>query len=281
MSKKILFVAVFTPDSTNVPQAQGFRNIGYDVIEFDYRKNTNWDEIPEICRKQDIEFVIFSKCNEIPIHTVRLCKPHTKVILWYMDPMNGNYCTSLIQKAEISNYIFVALTEPYKALKEINNNTYFLQEGFNAELDKPMNVPYLYDVSFIGNLRQHRAKYCEIANKHWKFKNITDAYREKHAIAVGNTKINLNFTHGGTSDRTYKVLAAKGFLLTESWDGMENDFQDGIDLVTFEGEKDFIDKINYYLTYENERDRIREHGYKTVQKFSRDNWAQRIIEIVK
>jgi spore maturation protein CgeB len=48
--------------------------------------------------------------------------------------------------------------------------------------------------------------------------------------------------------------------------------------VTFSNEDEFEYKIKYYLNNEEERKAIAENGYKTVQKFSRDNWAVRLLE---
>ena len=99
----------------------------------------------------------------------------------------------------------------------------------------------------------------------------------KHSKAVSETKVNLNFTEGGTSDRTYKVLASRGFLLTQSWPRIEEDFKIGVDLDTFDSVNDFKQKIEYYLTHEDERKEIAAHGYRTVQKFNRTNFAKEII----
>jgi spore maturation protein CgeB len=85
---------------------------------------------------------------------------------------------------------------------------------------------------------------------------------------------------GGTSDRTYKVLASKGFLLTQPWENMEKDFKVDKDLVIFENEEEFIEKSKYYLNHDNEREIIASSGYNTVQKFNRTNWAKRILDIV-
>ena len=129
-------------------------------------------------------------------------------------------------------------------------------------------------MSFIGNLRNKRVDY----HKNIPFKVISDAYAEKHSLAVSQTKINLNFTEGGTSDRTYKVLASRGFLLTEPWRVMENDFTVGEDLDIFTNVNELKEKIDYYLNNEIEMDRIRTNGYGKVQKFSRIMWAKKIIE---
>jgi len=137
-------------------------------------------------------------------------------------------------------------------------------------------VLYKYNCSFIGNPRNDRINYIKALN----VPVIQNAYGKEHSVAVSQTKINLNFTEGGTSDRTYKVLASKGFLLTEPWDGMENDFSVGQDFDIFTNVNEFKNKINYYLQHEDERLRIAEYGYNTVQKFDRINWAKEIISML-
>ena len=75
------------------------------------------------------------------------------------------------------------------------------------------------------------------------------------------------------------MLASRGFLLTQPWPQMEQDFVDGKDLVTFNGIHDLTSKIDYYLLHQDERKRIAERGYATVQKFNRIEFAMRVIEI--
>ena len=194
-----------------------------------------------------------------------------------MDPLNSNFNESLIGKIKSCNYTFCALVAPYKEAKKINPiAVYFLQEGFDEEANYPINLPYVNDVAFIGNLRNERKKYYDAL----KFKVYDNVYAEQHSRAVSETKINLNFTEGGTSDRTYKVLASKGFLLTQPWEKMENDFKIGEDLDIFTDIGNLESKIKYYLENEKERLKIAENGYKTVQKFSRTNFAKRVLEIV-
>ena len=113
-----------------------------------------------------------------------------------------------------------------------------------------------------------------------EFTNITSAYGHQHAIVVGQSKINLNFVEAsaGTSDRTYKILAAGGFLLTQPWENMKRDFVNNIDLVTFRSIDELKDCIHFYLSNPRLRDAIAYNGCRTVQKFSRMFWARAIIE---
>lgn len=280
--KRILFIAVFNPQSTNVSQADGFRKNGCEVIEFNYRViaskigNDERDKkLVDLCKEKKPDAVVFSKCNEIKSWVVSECNKYSKTILWYMDPLNQNFNQSLIKKIMLCNLMFCALQEPYKKAMEIGGNKiHFLQEGFDHTANFPVDVPYEYDYSFIGNPRGWRMKYVQALN----IPIIQNAYGKEHSKAVSETKINLNFTDGGTSDRTYKVLASKGFLLTEPWKNMEDDFENGEDLDIFNNIDELREKINYYLKHEDERLKIAEQGYQTVQKFDRINWAKKIIK---
>src|SRR5579859_1069930 len=280
---KVLFVAVFTPGSTNISQSDGFKKCGWEVIEFNYREmayhfgETKRDRfIVDYAMNQKVDLVVFSKCNEVRTWVVDECNKITKTALWYMDTMNENYNSSLVEKIRKCNYVFCSIWESYENAKKINPKTYFLHEGYDHLSNFPVETEPLYDVSFIGVLRNKRIEYHQALN----FPVIQNAYGAEHSKIVSGTKINLNFTEGGTSDRTYKVLASKGFLLTEPYPQMENDFKIGVDLDVFTNVDELKEKIDYYLTHEDERKAIAENGYKTVQKFDRINWAKNLLEIV-
>lgn len=282
---KVLFVAVFNYNSTNVSQADGFRKNGCEVIEFNYREiaarfgDRERDEILiRLCWDQKPDVVVFSKCNEIAHRVVSECNRVSKTVLWYMDTMNDNYNSSLVEKIKLCTYTFCAIWDSYLAAKKVGGDkVFFLQEGYDHLSNYPIETPYLYDVCFIGGLRNRRHEY----HKAIGFKVIQNAYGKEHSLIVSQTKINLNFTEGGTSDRTYKVLASRGFLLTEPWVSMENDFTVGQDFDVFTNVEELKNKIKYYLVHEDERLKIAEHGYQTVQKFDRINWAKKIIGEIK
>jgi len=279
---KIIFVAVFSYNSTNVAQADGFRKNGCEVIEFNYREiaakhgNHQRDEILiRLCWEEKPDAVVFSKCNEISYRVVSECNRVSKTVLWYMDPLNGNFNESLKQKIKLCNLTFCALQEPLREAKKIGGDkVFFLREGYDHLSDIPVEAPFKYDFCFIGDPRNERKKYVDAL----KIPLVQNAYGKEHALTVAQTKINLNFTEGGTSDRTYKVLAAKGFLLTQPWENMEEDFIVGEDLDIFRSVEELRQKIDYYLKNENRRIKIAEHGYQTVQKFSRVAWAKEILD---
>jgi hypothetical protein len=282
---KVVFVAVFNKSSTNWSQSDGLKKNGVDVIEINYRSvaskigNQKRDElIIQTCITEKPDVVIFSKCNEVHPRVVDECNKVTKTVLWYMDPINSNFSESLIEKIKKCDYTFCALWESYEKAKTIGgDNVHFLHEGFDHIQNYPVDVEYKYDTSFIGMLRNKRVEY----QKALGFPVISNAYGEQHSVAVGETKINLNFTEGGTSDRTYKVLASKGFLLTEPWINMEKDFTIGKDLDIFTSVEELKEKIAFYLENEDKRLEISENGFETVKNFSRIDWARKLIKIIE
>jgi len=277
----VMFLGVFNNQSTNVSQAQALRRVGHNVIEYGYRavariigeKRGDDDFILHVNRiKPDV--VIFSKCDGMNCRVVDGCrKAGAKTILWYMDPM-GNFDDELKEKIRKVDATFVALQEPFKAAIEMSpSNVFFLQEGFDPLVDRPVDVEECRDVTFIGDLRGHRKGYHDQVG----FEVVSGAYGRDHARVVCESKINLNFTQGGTSDRTYKVLAAGGFLLTQPWPGMEKDFEVGRHLDTFESADELQRKIAFWLSHEGARLKEARAGCRAVQRFSRDEWAATIL----
>lgn len=278
---KVLFVAMFSYISDNNSQSRGLQKAGCTVIEYNYRiragelgsQEARDREIVEVCNKEKPDLVLFSKCNLVHCSVIEECNRVAKTALWYMDPMS-NFNNELIDKVKRCTYTFCALPEPTLAAQSLSKNAYFLHEGFDLDIDMPVDASYKHDVSFIGNLRGERGRY----QRKYGFYNYTNSYNKEHSIAVAESRINLNFTEGGTSNRSYKVLASRGFLLTQPWPDMEKDFVDGKDLATFRNENEFEANVRYYLTNEEERKAIANHGYNTVQKFSRYNWAIKLLE---
>ncbi len=67
--------------------------------------------------------------------------------------------------------------------------------------------------------------------------------------------------------------------MTDDWAGRKESFEDNKDLVIFKDLNDLNEKISYYLKNWEEAQNIAAHGHQTVQNFTRDNWAKRILEL--
>lgn len=84
------------------------------------------------------------------------------------------------------------------------------------------------------------------------------------------SKINLNFTipniKSGIPLRIWDVLGSGGFLLTNYQAEIPYYFEEGKDLVCFDGIDDLREKVGYYLNHEEERQEIACNGYRKVKE---------------
>ncbi len=288
---KILHVGVFTSGSTNIWQADGFSNLGHDVYRYDYRARAREldgklsDNNPKrdanlitTCRVYNPDIILFSKCNQMDVRVVRECGKVGKTVLWYMD-FSDNINAELIYKMQASDFIFCSRWDGIYAAKHYskNGNVYRLQGGYDPALHYPVDIPKIRDVCFIGRMRPNRDHF----RRGYPFDVITGVYGEEHSKTVSETKINLSFNEGdGTSNRLYKLLAAGGFVLTQPWKYMEEDFVVGSDFDVFNTPEELKSKIEYYLNHEDVREKIAVCGNNTVQLYDKNNYAKRIVEEV-
>lgn len=96
------------------------------------------------------------------------------------------------------------------------------------------------------------------------------------------SKINLNITsksiHDGLPLRIFDVLGCGGFLLTNYQSELTNYFTPGSDLDCYTSEDDLLEKVDYYLTHENDRNEIAHNGYETIKKYH--NYPERLLQMI-
>lgn len=292
----ILFVAVFTPNSTNVSQSRGFRNIGYEVYEYDFRLrrdklggNTQRDQDLIQCVKQLMpKVVVFSKADGIHPSVIDECNKYSKTILWYMDALH-NFDNNLIEKLKKVTSFTCGIPGVNSKALEYNLNTFFVDQCYDEKLNFPIeNITQDIDISFIGNIgngiHSNRIPYINYIKTHFPtFKHFNNVFGLEHNKLVNRTKINLNFTptdNTGTSVRFHKILASRGFIMSLPWNKMEDMFTPDKDFVTFSTPEEFKEKATYYLSHPEKMDKIREQGYKTIQKSHPNQWAKNIINTI-
>jgi len=286
----ILFVAVFTPHSTNVAQSRGFQQNGWGVYEYDYRERLNLLNNDVERRDNDLintvkilkpDVVIFSKCDNMHYKVIEECNKYSKTILWYMDALN-NFNEELVEKIKRVN-LFVNGIEgvvPY-GLK-YNHNTIFIPQCPDEQMNFPIpSSTFKYDITFIGNITPNSTHSDRLLYKNKvEFTHFDNVYGLDHNKIVNQSKINLNFSHtstNGASVRIFKILAAKSFLLTTPWEGMEDIFQPGVHLDIFSSPEELNQKIKFYLNNPELRLEISNNGFNLVQNYMPKEWAKKII----
>ena len=283
---KLLFVGVFDKFfvSTNTSQLLCLNSLVDKVVGYNYRQKVielgysgrNRHLIKTI-QEGSFDLVLFSKCNQVDSSVFKEASSITKTCLWFMDAL-VNYDEQIQSHTGEVDYFCCDKEDVLDVAKKINKNSFLVYEGYDARNDFPRDVEKEYEITFLGNVYGDRVEILGSISRDVNIKN--SAYGKDHAIEVSKSIINLNIrTDKSASDRVYKILAAKGFLISNDWYGREKMFEDGKDLVIFDTIQDLNEKIDFYLANQELANKIAESGYNKVQKYTRLNWAKEIIRL--
>lgn len=161
---------------------------------------------------------------------------------------------------------------------EYRTNKYLLPAAkFNMGLFGTWNIPRAR--VYIWKNWQKQPEYRKIFDKLSRGK----IPQEEVPILYSSAKINLNCTIQDCVNwdvitlRTYEVLACKGFLITDKIPVAKKTMEGC--MVFTDGGGDLLEKIEYYLDHETERERIAQQGYEYVTKHATID--ARMNELVK
>ena len=89
-------------------------------------------------------------------------------------------------------------------------------------------------------------------------------------FVYNKAKININITlrsiHTGIPLRAFEILGSGGFLLSNYQADFADCYVDGEDFVSFGSLEDMLDKIEYYLIHEKEREEIAANGFRKTEE---------------
>lgn len=89
---------------------------------------------------------------------------------------------------------------------------------------------------------------------------------------------NLGIKATGVNGRTFEIAGCAVFQLIDTGHNTQVFFEEGRDIVSFKDENDLKEKIQFYLTHENERKSIAAAGYeKTIKNHTYEKRLEKII----
>jgi spore maturation protein CgeB len=219
-----------------------------------------------------------------------------KTILWTIDaPVNFD---PIIEVVNYYDYVFCGGTEAQEIFEKRGiHNTKWLPFACSPEFQSPRVLneneksAYENDLVFVGSFYPNRWNILKKLNgynlgiwgPYWSkahcesfgtlsINNIQLKHTEWIKIfAAAKIVIVLHFQDAKipcyqASPKVYEALACKSFVLVDRQKDVFSLFEDGVHLVSFEGEMDLKNKINFYLKNSNNRKRIAAKGYKEVLK---------------
>ena len=181
-------------------------------------------------------------------------------------------------------------------------HVHYMQWACNPDAFHPLaEAVKTYDVSFIGAAYGKRVEYVRHLLRHGVnvrvFGPSWDRYRDIRAHwggflphsdmleAISQSKINLNFLWtswdpGRTTikGRTLELAACRAFQLSNDTEAFANcSFVDGVNIAVFQNKGEMLEKIEYYLAHEDEREAIAARSYEHALKHH--TWKQRFREL--
>lgn len=118
-----------------------------------------------------------------------------------------------------------------------------------------------------------------------KAKNLGPVdYYEAMPAVFRKSKINLNISlktiKTGIPLRCMDIMACGGFLLSNYQEDFLRHFTPGEDFVYFTGDEDLLNKAEYYLSHDKEREEIAYNGYMNIQNnYNYENIFTQLLEI--
>jgi glycosyltransferase involved in cell wall biosynthesis len=197
----------------------------------------------------------------------------------------------------------------------------YRQAGVNAHFFMhPIYIPHevpeqsrndlKYSVSFVGRVddgKPSRVEFVrflarnEIGVSYFKSCGANDPLylsRDEMYSIYRNSAINLNFTGittyldkynnvlytriRGMKLRPLEIIAAGGFCISEFSISLAKLLEDGVDIVFFRSKEELLEKIQYFLSHQDEAKRIAANGAKKITKqFSCEAVAKRLAELIQ
>jgi spore maturation protein CgeB len=126
-------------------------------------------------------------------------------------------------------------------------------------------------------------------NRNWRMRKYYRgfAHGREYRLAVSSAKINLGLVRRANRDghamRTFEIPACGAFMLAERTEEHLELFSENKEAAYFGPDEELLEKIDYYLVHDAERQRIAQAGYERVTsgKHTYRNRLQEILELAQ
>jgi len=201
---------------------------------------------------------------------------------------------------------------------DVNENSLYIRHAYEPTVHKPqpMSVDHMADVFMVGtgfperinlltsidwtdiDLRLFGGNWGDLGDGLDKYYSPEFLDNEEEVpLFYTNSRISLNIYRTAkwpgenvlhiepgiaysVSPRCYEILGSGGFLLTDSRPELLELFEDGKDIVVFDGAEELGDKIKFYLSHPRQRDKIVASGRRAVSGHTYMSRAAKILKYI-
>ncbi len=158
-------------------------------------------------------------------------------------------------------------------------NVLLSQWGCNPAIHRKLDIGKIYDVSFVGMPHGNRVEILQqlvdagirvhVWGSGWSSGRVSI---EQMVNIFNQSKINLNLSRCSSADvlqikaRDFEVPGCGGFLMTGHNEELRPYYEFGKEIEGYRDVNELIEKIQYYLVHEEEREHVAAAGYKRAQE---------------
>lgn len=201
-----------------------------------------------------------------------------------------------LNKAKQFDYVFFNQKDAVEEFNKLNEKqAEWLPHAAEPKAYPKINIIKKYDVGFVGHI-QDTVNYNgftrtdaldrlfkEFPNFYYGSRN--PAFPQKNLFEDAAKKFSLSkivFNISIKDDvnmRVFEALSTGSFLLTNWLPTLGDLFEDGKHLVTYKTLDEMVEKAQYYLEHEEEREKISEAGYQEfISKHTYNHRVRRILD---
>lgn len=285
----------------------GFRNDGNPVYVFSAlkrRQDKNLLEVDHLAPMENISLfgqydlnidVDWGEDGLLPIIPYKLIDAPKPNIYWASDTHLGfDY---RLEKAKKFDRVFCAQKQAVIDFEKAGVKAEWMPHAFEPmaymdiqnikEGESPRQFEFLkreFDIAFVGHVNSpNRVDFLDRMFKEFpnfffgqrRFQDAARIYKKSKICINVAMKEDLNM-------RCFEVMGAGGFLLTDYVPYMEELFEDGKHCAIYRSHDEAVDKAKYYLSHDEERERIAQAGHELVlNNHTIDKRVDRILEVAK
>ena len=217
---------------------------------------------------EDADMVLFHKLNIPNADKViaDLRKRGILTVCWIFDLYHGLPWRSLDEEQFKADIVFSTGGAGGKLLRQ----------GIHGPENVMLEGKKEYDIVFVGGSNPKRAKLLNWLQNQYgdRFHHCGDKKQirgtelnelfAKTKIVIGDSVPYPNYW----SNRIYETLGRGGFLLHPRVKGLDEEFTPFKHYVPYRKNKDLKEVIDYYLTHDEERERIQKAGFEQSKKYT-------------
>lgn len=238
-------------------------------------------------KKKKFDLVIFLKTDTVDPSIISNFSINHKTWYYFMDPPNVSFRINALQYVKNATFASATFPDLAKSFKKINKNSFHIRQGIDVDIFKKLNKNRTIDLLFIGTKDKKREKIINYLKQYFNIKcygkgwDNKPVFYKKLNVLYNSSKIVLNFNRPGDgfSVKVFQILGAGSFIMTEYCKDLSNVFKNKYNLIWYKNLNQLKNLCDFYLKYENERNRISKNSYNFIKK--NYTWKNIILKIRK